>query len=52
MVLILMAGLAGLRPRAVFGAYNIPALRLYQHVGFVKIADEAPYYLMEWRARG
>ena len=24
----LMAGLAGLRPRAVFGAYNIPALRL------------------------
>ncbi len=41
----------GLPARLKVLSYNVPALRLYQHAGFVKIADEPPHQLMEWQSR-
>jgi ribosomal protein S18 acetylase RimI-like enzyme len=26
-----------------------PALRLYERLGFKKVAENGPYHLMEWR---
>jgi ribosomal protein S18 acetylase RimI-like enzyme len=41
----------GLPARLKVLPYNFQALRLYRRLGFVKIADEAPHFLMEWQSR-
>jgi GNAT superfamily N-acetyltransferase len=41
----------GLPARLKTLSYNVPALRLYHRLGFVKRADSPPYLELEWRAR-
>lgn len=44
------AALAGKPVRLHVTPFN-PALRLYQRLGFTKIADRGPHWLMEWAPR-
>jgi ribosomal protein S18 acetylase RimI-like enzyme len=40
------------KPVRIHGESFNPALRLYQRLGFAKIAARSPHWFMEWASRG